>query len=55
MSLNMNKITRADKSRITLKLHDNLLDREKRGPAEPGLDAFLPELASTRAPPPSKT
>jgi hypothetical protein len=41
---NLKSITRADKCAIAIKIHDNLLERQKQGPPEPGLDAFLPEL-----------
>jgi hypothetical protein len=46
---NMTRISRPEKARIALKVHDNLLDRKNNGPAEPGLDAFLPELAAVGA------
>jgi hypothetical protein len=46
MTPSMNTITRADKGSISIKVHENLVDRAKVGPAEPGLDAFIPELAA---------
>jgi hypothetical protein len=43
---NMNKISRAEKRTISIKVCDNLNERAKQGPAEPGLDAFIPELTA---------
>lgn len=48
MTATMNNITRADKLSISIKIHDNLVERQTQGPAEPGLDAFIPELASIK-------
>ena len=41
-----NQVPRAKKRDIAQKLHDNLATRAAAGPAEPALDAYIPELAS---------
>jgi hypothetical protein len=42
----LKKIPRAEKRDIALKLHDNLAKRLVKGPAEPGLDGYIAELAA---------
>ncbi|MDI3288195.1 hypothetical protein [Polyangium sp. 15x6] len=41
------KLSRAEKAAICRKLHDNLVARAQMGPAEPALDAFIPQLDAT--------
>ncbi|MDI1451924.1 hypothetical protein [Polyangium sp. 6x1] len=38
------KLSRAQKATIGRKLHDNLVLRAQKGPPEPALDAFIPQL-----------
>ncbi|UQA56971.1 hypothetical protein [Polyangium aurulentum] len=38
------KLSRAGKATICRKLHENLVERAQMGPAEPALDAFIPQL-----------
>jgi len=39
-----NRLSRTEKTSIARKLHENLSQRAQQGPAEPGLDAFIPML-----------
>ena len=43
--MNLTHIPRAEKLTIAARIQANLRDRKKKGPAEPGLDAFISELA----------
>jgi len=42
-----NKLSRVEKAAIGRKLHENLVARAQLGPAEPALDAFIPQLDTT--------
>lgn len=42
----LNRVPRAEKRDVARKLHDNLAQRLAKGPAEPALDAYIPELAA---------
>jgi len=44
MAVNMSNIPRAEKREIAQKLRTKLADRAAAGPAEPALDAYIPEL-----------
>jgi len=41
------KLSRSEKATICRKLHENLAARAQLGPAEPALDAFIPQLDTT--------
>ena len=41
------KLSRSEKASIGRKLHDNLIVRAQKGPPEPTLDAFIPQLDAT--------
>lgn len=45
----LKNITRPDKGKIALKIHENLVNRAASGPAEPGLDGYIDDLADIAA------
>ena len=45
MTAQLPQVSRADKAFIIKAVHTNLSAREQAGPPEPGLDAYIPELA----------
>lgn len=49
MTANLTDISRAEKLSITTATHTALTERQKAGPPEPALDAFIPELAAVEA------
>lgn len=49
MAANLNQIPRAQKGEIAAKVLANLKERAAQGPAEPALDAYIPELSDIDA------
>lgn len=48
MTANLTNVPRPEKLTIATAIHTALVKRKKAGPSEPGLDAFIPELATVK-------
>jgi hypothetical protein len=46
VSVNLNDFSRADKNDIIARVLGLVTERQQKGPAEPGLDAFIPQLTA---------